>query len=125
MRLIDADALKENAFGVYTQEYGNIDVVGCDAIDDAPTIEALPLPCKPHQIIYFIGVEFSKCSEYGEEYDDVSCSGCEVECDSKKTHKVFTTRAEDLRWILSRYFDFGKTYFTTREAAEAIVETKK
>lgn len=109
---------------MYTQEYGNIDVVGCDAVDDAPTIDALPLPCKPHQIIYFIGVEFSKCSEYGEEYDDVSCSGCEVECDSKKTYKVFTTRAEDLRWILSRYFDFGKTYFTTIEDAESALVKK-
>ena len=76
------------------------------------------MPCKPHQIVYFIGVEFSKCTEYGEKYDESACDGCEVKCDSKKVYKVFTTRAEDLRWIFLRYFDFGKIYFTTREAAE-------
>lgn len=39
MRAIDAELLKENAFSVFTQEYGMIDVVGVDAVDDAPTIE--------------------------------------------------------------------------------------
>lgn len=43
--------------------------------------------------------------------------GCEAVCDSEKTYSVYTTMAEDLRWILRRYFDFGKIYFTTPEAA--------
>lgn len=98
MRLIDADELYE-AFknGLSdTQEEKDFNQVGRYLVRHAPTVDV-----------------------------SVSYSGCEVECDSKKTYKVFTTRAEDLRWILSRYFDFGKTYFTTQEAAEAIVETKK
>lgn len=36
MKLIDADALKENAFEVNTKEYGRVEVVGVDAIDEAP-----------------------------------------------------------------------------------------
>ena len=43
MRLIDADALPENAFEVQTQEYGNIEVVGLDAIDGMVTIDAEPV----------------------------------------------------------------------------------
>ena len=39
MKLIDADALKENAFEVYTKEYGRIDVVGVEVIDEAPDID--------------------------------------------------------------------------------------
>lgn len=33
----------------------------------------LKLPCKPKDIVYFIGCNFSKCSVYGEEYDEASC----------------------------------------------------
>lgn len=40
MRLIDADLLSEDAFEVQTQEYGNIEVVGLDAIDSMVTIDA-------------------------------------------------------------------------------------
>jgi hypothetical protein len=39
MRLIDADAIKREAFEVKTKEYGLVDVVGVDAIDEAPTID--------------------------------------------------------------------------------------
>lgn len=84
----------------------------------------LKLPCKPKDIVYFIGCDFSKCSAYGEEYNEASCQGCEVVCDSKKTYSVYTTRVEDLRWILQRYFDFGKTYFATPEAAQAALELR-
>ena len=43
MRLIDADKLSENAFEVQTQEYGNIEVVGLDAIDSMVTVDAVPV----------------------------------------------------------------------------------
>ena len=41
MRLIDADKLSEDAFEVQTQEYGNIEVVGLDAIDSMVTADAV------------------------------------------------------------------------------------
>ncbi|MEG2537929.1 MAG: hypothetical protein RSA45_08315, partial [Hydrogenoanaerobacterium sp.] len=83
------------------------------------------LPCKPNDIIYFIGYDFSKCSEYGEEYNEFSCQGCEALCDSEKIYSVYPTRAEDLHWILINYFNFGKTYFTTKEDAEkALAESE-
>ena len=62
IRIIDADALKENAFGVYTQEYGNIDVVGCDAIDDAPTIGKIG--------------RWEPAMKNGNEYGGYKCSSC-------------------------------------------------
>lgn len=37
MRLIDADALIENAFEVHTKEFGTVLVVGVDAINEQPT----------------------------------------------------------------------------------------
>ena len=43
MRLIDADKLSEDAFEVQTQEYGNIEVVGLDAIDSMVTVDAEPV----------------------------------------------------------------------------------
>lgn len=80
------------------------------------------LPCKVGQIIWFIGIDYTKCSAYGEEYDDVSCAGCEKECDSQKTYNVYATKAESLDWILRRTGSFGTTYFITPEAAQAALE---
>ena len=58
MRLIDADLLSEDAFEVQTQEYGNIEVVGLDAIDSMVTIDAEPVvhcgDCK-HRIFVEVG----------------------------------------------------------------------
>lgn len=80
------------------------------------------MPCKVGQIIWFIGIDYSKCSAYGEEYDDVSCAGCEKECDSQKTYNVYATKAESLDWILRRTGSFGTTYFITPEAAQAALD---
>lgn len=39
--LISREALKSEAFSVFTKEYGQIDVVGVDAIDSSPTTDAV------------------------------------------------------------------------------------
>jgi len=76
------------------------------------------LPCKRGDMVYFIGINYTKCSAYGTEYDEVCCAGCEEPCDSEKTRNVYMTQAEDTRWILRRLNDFGRIYFITREEAE-------
>ncbi len=76
------------------------------------------LPCKRGDMVYFIGINFTKCSAYGIEYDEVCCAGCEEPCDSEKTRNVYMTQAVDTRWILRRLNDFGRIYFLTREEAE-------
>ena len=39
MVLIDREKLKENAFEVYTHDYGSIEVVGVDAVDESLVID--------------------------------------------------------------------------------------
>lgn len=41
--LISRQAVIDNAFEVNTKEYGNIEVVGIDAVMNLPTVEAVPV----------------------------------------------------------------------------------
>lgn len=61
-RLIDADALKDNAFSVQTQDYGLIDAVGIDAIDEAPTID----PVK-HGMWVYDDDGYARCGECNQK----------------------------------------------------------
>lgn len=64
MRLIDADALMENAFEVHTKEFGTILVVGEDAINAQPTAY------DPYAVVKKLEekTEFLKdCTKYGNE----------------------------------------------------------
>ena len=43
MRLIDADALKEKRYRMHSEFLGTVSVVAVRDIDDAPTIDAVPV----------------------------------------------------------------------------------
>ena len=80
MRLIDADALKESY--VEAIEYRD-EVVSVYAIDNAPTIEAMPVR---HGVWRFGGDNVVECSNCGETYfSNVSprnyCSNCGAKMD--------------------------------------------
>ena len=47
MRLIDADALANNRFNMYSEFLGKVSVVAAKDIENAPTIDAVPVvQCK-------------------------------------------------------------------------------
>ena len=73
MRLIDADLLAQDAFEVQTQEYGNIEVVGLDAIDSMVTIESTNLT--PSDIADLRNELCLKCGRYKTAHEG-SCDSC-------------------------------------------------
>ena len=80
----------------------------------------LRLPCKVGDTVYCIYERYTKCSEYGQVFEEYSCQGCEcLECDSHKELYVQSQKAYSLDWIVSNLKRFGKTVFLTREEAEA------
>ncbi|HCA31191.1 MAG TPA: hypothetical protein DEP23_17400 [Ruminococcaceae bacterium] len=112
------------AFLLATHKLGQYEDTGLTPAEVAELAQAkadgrvVVLPCKRGDMVYFIGINYTKCSAYGTEYDEVCCAGCEEPCDSEKTRNVYMTQAEDTRWILRRLNDFGRIYFITREEAE-------
>ena len=79
----------------------------------------LRLPCKVGEKVYCIYERYTKCSEYGQVFEEYSCQGCEcLECDSHKELYVQSQKAYSLDWIVSNLKKFGKTVFLTKEEAE-------
>ena len=79
----------------------------------------LRLPCKVGDTVYCIYERYTKCSEYGQVFEEYSCQGCEgLECDSHKELYVQSQKAYSLDWIVSNLKRFGKTIFLTQEEAE-------
>ena len=79
----------------------------------------LRLPCKVGDTVYCIYERYTKCSEYGQVFEEYSCQGCEcLECDSHKELYVQSQKAYSLDWIVSNLKRFGKTVFLTQEEAE-------
>ena len=69
--------------------------------------------------VYCIYERYTKCSEYGQVFEEYSCQGCEcLECDSHKELYVQSQKAYSLDWIVSNLKRFGKTVFLTQEEAE-------
>ena len=119
MRLIDADAL-EARMGGMCDEFGT-DHLFIDAIvyeiGNAPTVEAMPLPCKLGETVYVI----RDCSCYGAPDNRKNkrrrCSGKVYLGErSRKYHCGYVSEA---RFELKHIADFGKMVFLTREEAEA------
>ena len=80
----------------------------------------LRLPCKVGEKVYCIYERYTKCSEYGQVFEEYSCQGCEcLECDSHKELYVQSQKAYSLDWIVSNLKRFGKTVFLTKSEAEA------
>ena len=79
----------------------------------------LRLPCKVGEKVYCIYERYTKCSEYGQVFEEYSCQGCEcLECDSHKELYVQSQKAYSLDWIVSNLKRFGKTVFLTKAEAE-------
>ena len=79
----------------------------------------LRLPCKVREKVYCIYERYTKCSEYGQVFEEYSCQGCEcLECDSHKELYVQSQKAYSLDWIVSNLKRFGKTVFLTKAEAE-------
>jgi len=81
----------------------------------------LKLPCKVGSTVYLISSRYTKCSKYGEEFEEYNCQGCEEECDSRKEYFIHTNYSVSLEWIVRNISNFGKTVFLTQaEAKEAL-----
>lgn len=79
------------------------------------------LPCKVGSTVYLICHRYTKCSKYGESFEEYSCSGCEEwECDSHKEYYIHVNQSVSLEWIVRnmRLENFGKTVFISRQEAE-------
>lgn len=79
------------------------------------------LPCKVGSAVYLIWHRYTKCSKYGESFEEYSCSGCEEwDCDSHKEYYIHVNQSVSLEWIVRnmQLGNFGKTVFLTKEEAE-------
>ena len=79
------------------------------------------LPCKVGSVAYSICHRYTKCSKYGESFEEYSCSGCEeLNCDSHKEYYIHVNQSVSLEWIIRnmQLGNFGKTVFPTREETE-------
>ena len=83
------------------------------------------LPCKVGDMVYKIFKERTKCSAYGEFFDESSCCGCECECDSTIQYVIRPIQPTTLSSLALYIEDIGKTVFLTREEAEKALEAMK
>lgn len=83
------------------------------------------LPCKVGSTVYLISHRYTKCSKYGESFEEYSCAGCEEwECDSHKECYIHVKKSVTLEWIVRNmgHGTFGKIVFLAREEAEKVLE---
>ena len=81
------------------------------------------LPCKPRDVVYVIMHRYTKCSKYGQVFEEYSCSGCEErECDSHLEYYIWENKYTTLEWIIGSLKRFGKTVFLNREEAEKVLK---
>jgi hypothetical protein len=78
----------------------------------------LRLPCKIGDTVYQVRCKYSKCTAYGECFDDYFCSGCEKECDSKKEYYIKEMVVPSINWIVDYMDMFNEQWFLTKLEAE-------
>ena len=87
------------------------------------------LPCKVGSVAYSICHRYTKCSKYGESFEEYSCSGCEeLNCDSHKEYYIHVNQSVSLEWIIRnmQLGNFEKTVFLTRgEVEKALKEMEE
>lgn len=109
-----------------------------DILADVPSVNAVVLPCKVGDTVWFIGTECDKwdCWDYGDH--------CHIGCKKWKTPKIRETTIRQFRLFgdhfdsmtdttaladsSSNHFhlrDIGKTVFLTREEAEKALEGRE
>lgn len=85
----------------------------------------LKLPCAVGDTVYRIEYRYTKCSKYGEEFDEYNCQGCELEeCDSHKEYYIEEANPS-ISWIIDHMDWIGKTVFFTQEQAESTLQALK
>lgn len=75
-------------------------------------------PCKVGDTVYYISEKYTECTAYREQYNEYSCSGCDVYCDSVKERYIVEVEINNIHWIFNMWKEFGKTVFLTKEEAE-------
>lgn len=58
----------------------------CEQFKDKSKL--IELPCNIGDKVWVIQKAYTKCSSMDVKYDDVSCAGCENECDSQLTQEI-------------------------------------
>ena len=107
MRLIDADALKNRRTVLWDEALGHSACVLVEYIDEAPTVNAVVLPCKVGDTVYRKSVlTFQKETVIVIGFDDEGIY-IGTTCGIYRKHHI------------------GKTVFLTREEAEAALAERK
>lgn len=120
MRMIDADALGRFSFHIECEEDGETFercVVDWDDIEDAPTVDAVILPCKPMDTVYFI-----ECRTDGNHKIR---SGFALSVEYSVCYKPLVTIRYDDNTLDSTKHYLGLKAFMTREEAEAALAAMK
>lgn len=113
-RLIDADALEEK--GV---EFSDTNIyVPIEAVWDAPTVDAVILPCKPGDIVFYLNTYYRKVwpmriVSVEINHQGISRYGCGGICLDGYTPVCFEPGT------------IGEKVFFTQEEAEAVLEKMK
>lgn len=141
MRLIDADALdrkivemtREPAYQHTGEDWLNGLCMAMEAVNEAPTVEAVVLPCKVGDTVFVLWRLVdpdicSKCPDFcwGGMGDSNECGKTEDGWRSPECIDIqeWTATLDNiLGWI--RYDEFNKTVFQTREEAEAALAEMK
>jgi hypothetical protein len=86
----------------------------------------LRLPCKVGDTVYYISSQYSKCTAYGESFDDeYCCCGCEEECDSRKEYYITEMQVGYIGWIIDKMGSFNEKWFLTKPEAEQALRKMK
>ena len=126
MRLIDADKLEIRKLAEFNDEYGDAVLVygvAAEDVDNAPTVDAIVLPVKTGQTVWYLNTRWSMYMERNAIYE-------------AKINRVYIFENNTL--ILSVLIknehgttehsgikDINKTVFLTREAAEAALKARE
>ena len=81
-------------------------------------------PCKVGDTVYYISERYTECTAYREQYNEYSCSGCDVYCDSIKERYIVKVEINNIHWIFNMWEEFGKTVFLTKEEAEKALKER-
>lgn len=129
MRLIDADKLEIRKLAEFKDEYGDeVPVYGVAAEDivDAPTVDAIVLPVKVGQTVWFIDGGYVK-SGRKKTYEEYLNEGIidNMVIGDKGTPQIEVCTALN-EWIMyDLEDDFNKCLFATREAAEEALKARE
>ena len=121
MRLIDADKLEITKLAEFNDEYGDaVPVYGVMAedIDNAPTVDAIVLPVKVGQTVWYIKGGYYNATVKKARAKEVT----EINIKRQNGRIEWGFIADGTRY---KFTSIGKTVFLTREAAEATLKARE